>query len=121
MLHIFKLSCIIFISAAISVGSSLLFFHPASCPTFFRILFKLWMMKSWRGSFVGSTWRGSFESSISGGKLRDPINRALQQDNAYMHATIAADHEFPKLLWKGMIILDGTDVACIGIVKAECQ
>ena len=77
-----------------------------------------------RGSFVGSTWRGSFESSISGGRLKDHINRALQQDNSYMHATIAADHAFFTATLqanpKGMITLDGTDVACTGIVKAEC-
>ena len=82
------------------------------------------MMKRWRDSFVGTTWTGSFESSIFGGKLQDPTNRALQQDSAYTHATIAADHEFftatLQANLKGMITLDGTDVACIGIVKDEC-
>ena len=50
------------------------------------------MMRNWRDSFVGSTLKGSFESSISGGKLKDLINLVLQVDNAYMHATTAADH-----------------------------
>ena len=83
------------------------------------------MVKSWRDSFVGPTLRGSFESSISGDKLKDLINRARQEDNAYMHATIAADHAFfPVTVQanpKGMIILDATDVAFIGIVTDEGQ
>ena len=81
------------------------------------------MMKSWRDSFVGSTLRGSFESSISGGKLKDLINRVCQADNPYMHATTAADHAFftatVQASPKGMITLDGTDVGFIGIVKDD--
>ena len=83
------------------------------------------MMKSWKDSFVGSTLRVGFESSISGDKLKDLINRACQADNDYMHVTIAADHAFFTATLqtnpKGMITLDGTDVAFIGIVKDECQ
>ena len=82
-------------------------------------------MKSLRGSFVGSTLKRSFESSFSGDKLKDHINKALQEDNAYMHATTAAGHAFFTASLqanpKGMIILVGTDVACIGIVKDDCQ
>ena len=81
------------------------------------------MMKSRRDSFIGSTLRGSFEPSISGGKLKDLISRACQADSAYMHATTAADHAFftatVQASPKGMITLDGTDVAFIGIVKDE--
>ena len=73
------------------------------------------MMRSWRGSFVGSTLKGSFESSISGGKLKDLINKERRADNAYMHATTAADHVFftatVQASPKGMISLDVTDVA----------
>ena len=83
------------------------------------------MMKNWRGSFVGSTLNGSFASSISGDKLKDHINRALHEGNAYMHAAIAAGPEFftatLQASLKCMILLIGTDVACIGIVKDECQ
>ena len=82
-------------------------------------------MRSWRDSLVGSTLKGSSESSISGGKLKDLIHRALQADNADMRATTAADHVFftatVQASPKGMIALDGTDVAFIGIVKDECH
>ena len=113
-----------YMSAAISV-ESFCFICAASCPTFFKMPLKLWMMRNWRDSFVGSTLKGSFESSISGGKRKDPINRALQADNAYMHATTAADHVFftatVQASPKGTITLDGTDVAFTGIVKDECH
>ena len=81
------------------------------------------MMRNWRDSFVGSTLKGRFESSISG-KLRDLTNMLLQVDNAYMHATTAADHvSFTAMQAsaKGTITLDGTDVAFTGIVKDECH
>ena len=108
-------------SAAISDESSLFLVYSASCPTFFKIPFKVWMMRSWRDSFVGSTLKGS-ELSISGGKLKDLINRARQADNADMRATTAADHVFftatVQASPKGMITLD---VAFIGNVKDECQ
>ena len=82
------------------------------------------MMKSWRGSFVGSTLKGSFESSISGDKLKDHINRALQQGNAYMHAASAAGPAFfiatLRANLKCMIVLIGVAVTCVGIVKDEC-
>ena len=81
-----------FLSAALQVRVLCFFFRSASCPTFFKMPFKVWMIKSWRDSFVGSTLRGSFESSISGDKLKDLIDRARQADNAFMHATFAADH-----------------------------
>ena len=42
----------------------------------------------------------------------------------FMHAAIAADHAFCAATLqanlKGMITLDGTEVACIGIVRDEC-
>ena len=83
------------------------------------------MMRSWRDSFNGSTLKGSFESSISGGKLKDLIKKALQADNAYMHAITATDHVFftatVQTSPKGMITLDGTHVAFIAIVKDECH
>ena len=69
--------------------------------------------------------KGSFESSIYGGKLKDLINMVLQADNAYMHATTAADHvSFTATVQaspKGTITLDGTDVAFTGILKDECH
>ena len=89
------------------------------------MLFKLWMMKSWKDSFVGSPLRRNFESSMFGGKLKDLINSSPQADNACMHATTAVDHAFSKANLqpnlKGMVPLAGTDVAFIGIVKDECQ
>ena len=66
--------------------------HKSSGDVTTHHMFKVWMIKSWRDSFVGSTLRGSFESSISGDKLKDLIDRARQADNAFMHATFAADH-----------------------------
>ena len=88
--------------------------------------FKVWMMRNWRDSFVGSTLKRSFESSISGGKLKDLINTALQADNAYyMHATTAANHVFftatVQASPQGTITLGGTDEAFTGIVKDECH
>ena len=120
-----QLCCIMYMSAAISDEGSLFFVCSASCPTFFKMPLKVWMMRSWRDTFVGPTLKGSFESSISGGKLKDLINRALQADSAYMHATTAADNVFFTATVqpspKGMITLDGTDVAFTGIVKDECH
>ena len=80
-------------------------------------------MKSWRDSFVGSTLRGNFESSISGGKLREPTNKAQVVSSVSMHATIVADPAFttgtlPDNL-RNMLPLTGTDVAFIGTVKVE--
>ena len=81
------------------------------------------MMKSWKDSFVGSTLRGYFESSTSGGKLREPTNKAQVAGSASMHATIVADPAFitatvPNNL-RNMLPLTGTDVAFIGIAKVE--
>ena len=53
------------------------------------------------------------------------MHRALQADNAYMHASTAADHVFFTATVhaspNGTITLDGTDVAFTGIVKDECH
>ena len=65
----------------------------------------------------GPTLNGSFESSISGGKLKDFTSMVLQVDNAYMHATTAADHvsctATVQASPKGTITLDGTDAASL--------
>ena len=102
-----------------------MFLLSASCPIFFKMRFKLWMMKSWKDSLVGSTLRENFESSIIGGKLKYLINKAHHADNACMHATTAVDHEVSTATLqanlKGVILLAGTDVAFLGIVKDECQ
>ena len=120
-----QLCYIMYMSAAISDESSLFFVCSASCLTFFKMPFKVWMIRSWRDTFVGSILKGSFESSILGGKLKDLIDRALQADNAYMHTTTAADHVFfaatVQTSPKGTITLDGTDVAFTGFVKNECH
>ena len=58
------------------------------------------MMKSWRGSFVGSTLNGSFELSTFGSKLKDLMSKEVQPDNAYMHADTAAGPHFSKLRCK---------------------
>ena len=87
--------------------------------------FKVWTTKSCRDSFVGSTLRGSFESSISGDKLKDLMNRALQADNATCMLLLQQTMHFSQHTLqanpKGMITLEGTDVAFIGIVKDEFQ
>ena len=87
------------------------------------MLFKLWMMKSWKDSFVGSTFRGNFESSIFGGNLKDLNNRAPEADNACMHATTAVDHAFSTATLQAnlrrVLLLAGTDVASIGTVKGN--
>ena len=81
------------------------------------------MMKSWRGSFVGSTWRGSFELSASGSKLKDPMSKEVQPDNAYMHADTAAGpacfRASLQTILRCMIVLIGIGATCIGIVKDE--
>ena len=79
------------------------------------------MMKSWRGSFVGSTWKGSFELSTFGSKLKDL--KEAQPDNAYMHADTGAGPAFFRAslqaILRCMIALTGIGATCIGIVKAE--
>ena len=81
-------------------------------------------MKSWRGSFVGSTLKGNFELSTSGGKLKNLMSRELHPDNAYMHADTAADpacfRASLQALLKCMIVLIDIDATCIGIVKDAC-
>ena len=82
------------------------------------------MMKSWRGSFVGSTLKGSFELSTSGGKLKDLMSKGPHPDNAFMHVDTAAGPAFfsasLQAMLKCMIVLIGIDATCIGIVKDEC-
>ena len=58
------------------------------------------MMKSWRGSLVGSTLKGSFAFSTSGSKLKDLMSKEVQPDDAYMHADTAAGPALSELLCK---------------------
>ena len=80
-------------------------------------------MKSWRGSFVGSTLKGSFELSTSGSKLKDLMSKEVQPDNAYMHADTAAGPAFfsasLQAILRCMIVLIGIGATCIGIVKDD--
>ena len=75
------------------------------------------MMKSWRGSFVGSTLKGSFEVSNSGSKLKDLMSKEAQPDNAYMHADTAAGPAFFRASLRAtlrcMILLIGIGATCI--------
>ena len=81
------------------------------------------MMKSWRGSVVGSTLKGSFELSTSGSKLKDLMSKEVQPDNAYMHSDTAAGPAFFRAslqaILRCMIVLIGIGATCIGIVEDE--
>ena len=96
---------------------------PSSWPIFSKKLFKLWMMRSSKDSFVGSTLKRNFKSSTFGGALRDLTIKVHAAGNAYMHATTAVGPAsitatLPDNL-RNMIPLAGIDVAFTGIVKVD--
>ena len=80
-------------------------------------------MRSWRGSFVGSTLKVNIESSIFGGKLRGPTNKLPVVGDCCIPAATAAGPVFTTATLpdnqRTMITPTGINVAFIGNVRVD--